>query len=152
MKFPNIAQINDLGFTDRSFLILFIAITIPISIDAYFGNVMDAFTVPLKSIYGIILFSIIILSFIIVINVVFRIPTLTLVKTNPMHKDINKITKSAKAIQYILIFLILFILFQIYFISNFYTYINSFSKYYKLWFCCLYWHFPCIQTFVMVQI
>lgn len=74
MKFNNIAKlVVSLEFKKRSFLILFIAITIPIAIDAYFGNVMDAFAVPLKSIYGIILFSIITLAYIIMINVIFKI-------------------------------------------------------------------------------
>ena len=59
MKFNNIAKlVVSLEFKEKSFLIFFIAITIPISLDAYFGNVMDAFAVPLKSVYGIILFSI----------------------------------------------------------------------------------------------
>lgn len=74
MKFNNIAKlVVSLEFKKRSFLILFIAITIPIAIDAYFGNVMDAFAVPLKSIYGIILFSIITSAYIIMINVIFKI-------------------------------------------------------------------------------
>lgn len=74
MKFNNIAKlVVSLEFKERSFLILFIAITIPIAIDAYFGNVMDAFAVPLKSVYGIILFSIITLAYIIMINVIFKI-------------------------------------------------------------------------------
>jgi hypothetical protein len=54
---------------------------------------MDAFAVPLKSIYGIILFSIITLAYIIIINVIFKISQ-TLVKTNPMYKDRSKIIKS----------------------------------------------------------
>jgi hypothetical protein len=74
MKFNNIAKlVVSLEFKERIFLILFIAITIPIAIDAYFGKVMDAFAVPLKSIYGIILFSIITLAYIIMINVIFTI-------------------------------------------------------------------------------
>jgi hypothetical protein len=73
MKFNNIAKLVVSLEFKRSFLILFIAITIPIAIDAYFGNVMDAFAVPLKSIYGIILFSIITLAYIIMINVIFKI-------------------------------------------------------------------------------
>jgi hypothetical protein len=74
IKFNNIAKlVVSLEFKERSFLILFIAITIPIAIDAYFGNVMDAFAVPLKSVYGIILFSIITLAYIIMINVIFKI-------------------------------------------------------------------------------
>lgn len=94
MKFNNIAKlVVSLEFKERSFLILFIAITIPIAIDAYFGKVMDAFAVPLKSIYGIILFSIITLAYIIITNVIFKI-SLTLVKTNPMYKDRSKIIKS----------------------------------------------------------
>lgn len=74
MKFNNIAKlVVSLEFKERSFLILFIAITIPIAIDAYFGNVMYAFAVPLKSVYGIILFSIITLAYIIMINIIFKI-------------------------------------------------------------------------------
>jgi hypothetical protein len=74
IKFNNIAKlVVSLEFKERSFLILFIAITIPIAIDAYFGNVMDVFAVPLKSVYGIILFSIITLAYIIMINVIFKI-------------------------------------------------------------------------------
>ena len=40
MKFNNIAKlVVSLEFKERTFLILFIAITIPIAIDAYFGKV-----------------------------------------------------------------------------------------------------------------
>jgi hypothetical protein len=123
MRLPNIYDKINVEFRDYKFLILFIVIIIPIAIDSYFGNVMDAFSIPLKSIYGILLFSIVILSSIIIINVVFNVPSLNLTKVHHMYKGMSQIIRITRIIQTILIFLIFFILIQIYLMSGFFTYI-----------------------------